>query len=79
MAQYLGHAARSVRVAAGLTLLDVALQAEVAQSTLSRFERGDVWSPYVSELIESYARLCGVTAASIWRAALDCAYPDHER
>lgn len=67
----LGLAARTIRQKHGLELLDIAQVAGVAESTLSRFERGHRWPERLNDIVAAYAEATGTTPREIWRQALE--------
>lgn len=70
MAAQLGRVAQQLRDRAGLTLMDIAVAAEVGQSTIHRFEAGDGWRRETDAIVDAYAECCGVPARDIWLAAI---------
>lgn len=70
MAASLGRAARAAREQAGVTLMEIAVEANVAQTTVHRFEAGDGWRRETDAIVAAYAKLCGVEEAELWRRAL---------
>lgn len=70
MAARLGRAARTAREKAGYTLMEIAVHADVSQTTIHRFEYGDGWRRETDAIVAAYAELCGITEEALWRAAL---------
>lgn len=71
MAARLGGACRALRVQRGLSALDIATAAQVNESTISRFERGDGWRRETDRIVAAYAELLEVPADELWRAAFE--------
>lgn len=71
MAARLGRVAKQARLAAGLTLLDVATVAGVGQTTIHRFETGDRFRVETDRIVDAYAELVDVDPAELWRRALE--------
>lgn len=71
MAARLGRVAKESRLAAGLTLLDVATVAGVGQTTIHRFETGDRFRVETDRIVDAYAELVDIDPADLWRRALE--------
>jgi len=67
----LGAAARELRIAAGLSLMDIANRAGVSQSGIGRFEQGRGWRRDTNAIVAAYAHELGLQPEDIWRAALE--------
>lgn len=70
MAASLGRAARAAREQAGVTLMEIAVEAGVAQTTVHRFEAGDGWRRETDTIVAAYAKACGLEEIELWRRAL---------
>lgn len=71
MSSALGRVAREMREQRGFTQLDVASRAGVSEPTVGRFEAGTGWRRETDAIVAAYAVEAGVTAADIWRAAVE--------
>lgn len=71
MAARLGRTARDARLAANLTLLDVATVAGVGQTTIHRFELGERFRVETDRIVDAYAQLLDLEPAELWRRALE--------
>lgn len=70
MAARLGSIARARREQAGLRLIDIAITANVAESTIHFFETGNGWRRETDRIVDAYAELLGCTPQDIWQSAL---------
>lgn len=75
MASRLGATAKAARQHAGLTLLDIATEAGVGQTTIHRFETGNRFRVETDRIVDAYAQLLDLPAEVLWRRALDRADP----
>lgn len=72
MAERLGATCREARQAAGLSLLDIAIRADVSQTTIHYFETNpSYWSPKTDAIVNAYARELHVKPRELWQTALD--------
>lgn len=71
MAARLGRAAKEARLAADLTLLDVATVAGVGQTTVHRFENEGRFRLETDEIVAAYAQLLELDPSELWRRALE--------
>jgi transcriptional regulator with XRE-family HTH domain len=71
MAHRLGDAARRARREAGLTLMDVAVEAGVSQSTILNFEQGHAWRRDTNVIVAAYEHLLGLERDTLWRRAIN--------
>lgn len=63
--------ARQARKAAGVTLLDVAIEAHLQPSTIQRFERrARGWSPETDRIVVAYEKACRLEDGELWRRAV---------
>jgi transcriptional regulator with XRE-family HTH domain len=71
MLDHLGRACREARATAGLRQIDIASTAGTQNATVSRFETGTRFPIDLDRLVDAYAEECGVSALSLWTAAVD--------
>lgn len=71
MLQHLGRVARAARKQAQLRQIDIATTADVAHTSISRFELAESWPLDPDHVVAAYAEEIGVDPRDIWRAALD--------
>lgn len=71
MLHHLGHVCRHAREGAGIRQIDIATRAGTTHSSISRFERGDLWPRNPDAWITAYAIELGVDAIDLWRAAVE--------
>lgn len=69
--QRLATVCRDCRKANGQTQIQVATEARVSHTTISRFERVEGWPKHLEEVIEGYAVVCDTDAAELWRRAIE--------
>lgn len=67
---YLGKACRQLRRERRIKLVRVGARLDKGESSLSRFERGEVQPDYLDQTLESYAEELEVTVADICEVAL---------
>jgi hypothetical protein len=70
MLPFLAAAAVELRTAAERKQVHVAASADLDQSTIWRFERGESWPRDPDQIIRAYADDLGVTAEEIWARGL---------
>lgn len=71
MAARLGQECRQRRREAGLSLMEIAVRADVSQATVHHFEDGGWWVRRTDQLVDAYAEMLSTTPRAIWRAAID--------
>lgn len=65
----LGYTCRVLRDKRGLSVVDVAREAEKDQAAITRFEAGLSWPRNIDSVIQCYAQLADMQPASIWLEA----------
>jgi len=70
MLPFLAAAAVELRTAAERKQVHVAASADLDQSTIWRFERGESWPRDPDQIIRAYAEDLGITAEAIWARGL---------
>jgi hypothetical protein len=59
------------RRSAGRKNIRVAVEADVSERTISRFEGGETWPRDPERIVAAYASVSGVPAPDLWRRAVD--------
>lgn len=67
---WITQAATSARKAAERKQVHVAASADVDQSTIARFERGDAWPRRTDSIIDAYASDLDIDSIQVWEEAL---------
>lgn len=67
---WLARACTSARKAAGRRQVHVAASANVDQSTIGRFEKGNAWPRHTDRVVAAYADDLDVHPIELWQEAL---------
>lgn len=70
MSERLGWEARQAREKAGLTMMELAVAAQVSQSTIHAFETGRGWRRQTDEIVAAYEQELGLDRDELWRRAI---------
>jgi transcriptional regulator with XRE-family HTH domain len=70
MSERLGREARQARENAGLTMMEIAVAAQVSQSTIHAFETGRGWRRQTDQLVATYEHELGLEEGELWRRAV---------
>lgn len=71
MSRRLGAECRRAREAAGLTLMDIANRAGVAQSVIANFENKPGWRRRTDEIVAAYETELGLEPGTLWRRSVE--------
>lgn len=67
---YLGAACKAARERHGRLQVHIAVELEVDQATVRRFERGQHWPRDPDAMVNAYARDLDISPVELWRAAV---------